>query len=345
MTTAARPTTTTTRPSEPPVRSAWRLQIALIALVWAGIALVTGGGVFEVMRRNWTIALTMVFGSLVGGGTSEGGGAVAFPIFTKVLAIPAPDARIFTYLIQSVGMSAASLVILAMRVPIERRAVLLGAPAGVVGVVLSSTLIAPRLPSPTIRVFFTVLLTALGIALLIKNLRGTRAVHRRIPVVGTPETSIMLLAGFAGGVLSGLVGVGENTVMFIVLVLLFRVSEKIATPTTVIMMTVVSIAAALSHLLLLHDVSAKVTGYWLAAAPVVVVFAPIGAVICSRISRDAVWRTLIVLIAAELVSTIVLVPFTPLLAATAGATLVVVTVGCACLVRVRRYGDNATQRT
>jgi AhpD family alkylhydroperoxidase len=47
--------------------------------------------------------------------------AFAFPVFTKLLHIQAPQARLLTYAIQSIGMSAASLTILYMRGPIAWR--------------------------------------------------------------------------------------------------------------------------------------------------------------------------------------------------------------------------------
>ena len=34
------------------------------------------------MLANWEIAVTMIFGSMIAGGTSMGGGAVAFPVLT-----------------------------------------------------------------------------------------------------------------------------------------------------------------------------------------------------------------------------------------------------------------------
>ncbi len=58
-------------------------------------------------------------------------GAIAFPIFTKLLHIAPRDARNFSLAIQSVGMGAASLSILYLRIPIERRALLF---AGVPGI-------------------------------------------------------------------------------------------------------------------------------------------------------------------------------------------------------------------
>ncbi|WP_326695932.1 TSUP family transporter [Streptomyces sp. NBC_01754] len=308
----------------------------LAGAVWAVWFLVWGPGYFDVLAGNWRVALTMVFGSLVGGGTSEGGGAIAFPVLTKVLAVPPDQARIFTFAIQSVGMAAASLSILLCRVPVERRVVFYGSAAGVPGVVLSATLLAPLVPLPTVRALFTMLLVALAVALFIQlRQRGYRR-NAVIPVWTGRERGLVLVAGFAGGVVSGVVGVGENCVMFLLLVLLFRISEKVATPTTVVMMTVVSIAAFLTHVWVVGDFTGPVVGYWVAAAPVVAVGAPLGAWICTRLTPVAIRAVLFVLIGSELVSTLLLVPFTPGMVVASVLTLALFT--GLCLVLVMRDG-------
>jgi len=96
-----------------------------------------------------------------------------------------------------------------------------------------------------------------------------------------------------------------------VMVLLFRVSEKIVTPTTVVLMTMVTIPGFLLHLFLLHDFTPAVMGYWLAAVPVVAVGAPLGALICSHMKRHSIVLLLLFLIALEFLSTLFLVPMSP----------------------------------
>jgi hypothetical protein len=80
------------------------------------------------------------------------------------------------------------------------------------------------------------------------------------------------------------------------------------TPTTVILMTMVTIPGFLIHLFWLKDFSPAVMGYWLAAVPVVAVGAPLGALICTHMSRRAIVTLLLFLIALEFVSTLLLVP-------------------------------------
>jgi uncharacterized membrane protein YfcA len=295
------------------------------------------GAAITSMEHYWRISVTMIFGSLVGGGTSEGGGAVAFPVLTKVLNIPAPHARLFTYAIQSIGMGAASLTILYLRVPIERRFLRLAAPAGVAGVILSATLIAPVVKTSDVRVFFTVMLTCLALALVIQETRKVDNRNQQITLFGAREQAITAATGFVGGIVSGLLGVGENMVAFIIIVMLFRISEKVATPTTVILMTVVSIAGFATHLLFLGDFTGVVPRYWLAAVPVVVVGAPLGALICAQMPRQAICLILIGLITADFISTLLLVPISTLTMIIAASALAVGTAGMHLLTHVTRY--------
>src|ERR1700739_93853 len=77
-------------------KRALRFNLGVALLGWIAWAAAGGQAAFHALLANWHVALTMVFGSLVGGGTSEGGGAVAFPVFTKLLHIAAPIARSFS---------------------------------------------------------------------------------------------------------------------------------------------------------------------------------------------------------------------------------------------------------
>ncbi len=311
--------------------------VALAGVVWTLWAVVGRSGAAESVIEHWPVSLTMVFGSLVGGGTSEGGGAVAFPIFTKVLHIPAQQARLFTFAIQSVGMTAASLTIVFRRIPVERTLIRYAAPGGIAGMVISSVFIAPAVPAPLVRIYFTALLAALGIALSVIHIRRIDDRNPSIPMVHSREKLTIGLAGLLGGVVSGLVGIGENTLIFIIGVLLFRISEKVITPTTVILMTIASLTGFACHAIVLRDFVQPVVGYWLAAVPIVVIGAPLGAVLCSRLSRRSIRLILVALIGADVVSTAILVPATLGVRIGAVVFLVFVTLVVLGLTRAGRY--------
>ncbi len=244
--------------SRPALRALrFNLLLALvIAIVWAVFG---GRNAIYHLLIDWKIGLTMLFGSIVGGGTSQGGGAVAFPIFTKLLQIAPQEARNFSLAIQSVGMGAASLSILYLRIPIERRALLYAGVPAIAGVIFGAIWIAAVIPAIIVRTSFTVLVTSIGIAILLLNRDGGEIRNRQLPWLGGQERIILITAGFLGGIVSALVGTGANSVAFMVMVLLFRISEKIATPTAVILMAMAAIPGFSPTLFTMLVVMALVT--------------------------------------------------------------------------------------
>jgi uncharacterized protein len=188
-----------------------------------------------------------------------------------------------------------------------------------------------------------VLVTSMGVALLLINREKTVLRNERIPIFGASEKSILITAGFLGGVVSALVGTGINSVVFMVMVLLFRVNEKIVTPTTVILMTMVTIPGFLLHVFVLRDFTPIVMGYWSAAVPIVAVGAPAGALICSHMKRHSIVILLLLLISLEFLSTLLLVPMSRPVLWVSLLTLVV----CGCIEwamsRATRYRPESLQ--
>jgi uncharacterized membrane protein YfcA len=318
-------------------KRALRFNLGLALLVWIAWAAVGGDAAFHALSANWRVAVTMVFGSLVGGGTSEGGGAIAFPVFTKLLHIPAAIARNFSLAIQTVGMGAASLSILYLRIPIERRALLYAGLPGVAGVALGAYYIAPVFPPALARASFTVMVSSLGVALVLINRSYHESRNEALAIFGAQEKSVLVIAGLIGGGVSALVGSGANTIAFMVMVLLFRISEKIVTPTTVLLMAMVSLAGFAFHLAVLRDFGPMVTSYWLAAVPVVVIGAPLGALICSYMPRRAIVLLLLFLIALEFLSTLLLVPMSRAILFSSAVTLAICAFVNWAMSRATRY--------
>ncbi len=58
---------------------------------------------FAYFADRYLLSITMIFGATIGGMTSEGGGAVAFPVMTLALGIKPSVARDFSLMIQSCG--------------------------------------------------------------------------------------------------------------------------------------------------------------------------------------------------------------------------------------------------
>ena len=259
---------------------------------------------------HWEVAVTMMFGSFVAGSTSLGGGAVAFPVFTKVLHVSSFDANVFSLMIQSVGMGTATFFIIVRRITVEWRIVLVSTIAGAIGIYLGAAFMAPLIPSTVVKILFSMILTSFGLTLLMLNIRRENR-HNTMPAWTLREVKVIFVASLAGGVISGLQGSGIDIVTFSVMVLYFRICEKVATPTSVVIMAFNAMIGAYLHNFVFHDTAASVVEFWYAAIPVVVVGAPVGAILCSFLKREVISNTLLILILVDLISTLLLVPMQP----------------------------------
>ena len=284
--------------------------LSIAAFVWS-VWLVLLGPVtaFNIVQAYWPVTLTMLFGSLMAGGTSMGGGAVAFPVLTKLLAVPSHDAKIFALAIQSVGMTAATLTIIAMKIKMDWRLIGWTSVGGLIGMVIGTVLLEPQLPPDFIRLSFTMMTSGFGVVMVFTELRSS---ERSIlhPFWSRQERAIWIATGGIGGIISGLVGSGIDIFAFSVMVLLFRMGESISTPTSVVLMAINAVVGFALHGFLLGDFIFPIREYWLASVPIVVIGAPIGAVLCSYAQRHHIAIVLLGLIGVEFVSSLLLIPLT-----------------------------------
>lgn len=297
----------------------WLYPAVLVSawIVWA--IYMTVSARWPLLRELWVMSVTMIAGSIVAGATAEGGAAVAFPVFTKILHIPAGDARTFGLMIQSAGMTAAALVIVLRRVPILPRVVTWVSLGGVLGMFLGT--FAIPLPAPYPKLLFTFIAGAFGAALIL-----SRWVLRWQPLATMPGWSarhrwLFAGVGVIGGIFAANTGSGIDMFTFIVLTLAFGIDEKVSTPTTVVIMGLNSVVGFFAHGVVAQDIGVA-WEYWLVCVPVVLVGAPLGALISARLQRDSIIIFLLTLIGVELVTTIWLVPLTaPALLVVNGAVL------------------------
>ena len=261
------------------------------------------------MINHWEFAFTMMFGSMVAGATSMGGGAVAFPALTKWLHVAPPDAKLFSLAIQSVGMTAASFTIIIMKTSVEWKLIRWVSLGGIPGIFIGTALLAPLLPPEVIKISFTMMVSSFALILIHLNLTQSER-KMKIEYWGKREQVICLTIGLFGGLISGLVGSGMDIFAYSVMVLLFGLCEKVSTPSSVILMAINAVVGFFIHHFILGDFVAPVSNYWLAAVPVVVIGAPMGAIICSLIKRQILVWILVSLIAIELLTSLLLIPLT-----------------------------------
>jgi len=232
-------------------RNRSRLALAVsvgVLVIWLGF--VTLAGHWGRVSDQWASALTMVFGSFVAGSTPQGGGAVAFPVFTKVLDIDASVARTFSLCIQSIGMTAASASIIINRRVVAWRAVAISAPVAVSAFVISAIVLGDpdtpfwpsRLPGAYVKVSFTLLVAAM--ALVVWSGYRVQILERvqALDLSGPRVVAALVLAAIAGGMASALTGSGADVISYLAVVVVIGLSPRVGVPTTVIVMTTVSLA-------------------------------------------------------------------------------------------------------
>lgn len=254
-----------------------------VSAVWLLYMLATGA--WPLILEGWFMSITMAFGSFVAGASAEGGGAVAFPVMTLVFRIPPDVARNFGLAIQSVGMTSASYLILRSRIPIEPRYLYPCSLGGVIGIVMGTEFVVPHVPAAHAKMLFVALWLSFACVLFYINFVQHRRVRERLPILPLAELVGLAFAGAIGGCLSAIVGSGIDILTFSYVTLRFRLSEKVATPSSVVLMAGNSIVGFVLHALILKDFGPSAFQYWLVCIPVVVFGAPIGAYFVSTRSR------------------------------------------------------------
>ena len=279
-----------------------------VTLIW--LLYVVASGQWDRVVAHWESSTTMIFGSFVAGSTPQGGGAVAFPVFTKVLAVPADAARTFSLSIQAVGMVTASIIIVLAQRRIELKPVVVAGTAGVVGflgglLILGdhSTLFwSSLIPGPYVKVTFTVILAAMSYIVWLSLDEGDCG-EDELPVRNLRVRTGVIAAGLLGGVASALTGSGVDVFLFLFIVVLAGLHPRVGVPTSIIAMAVVSTVGfivlglidgqlsigldAAGDVISVGGTSVGVEpldgsrfdlfGLWLAAVPIVVWGAPLGA--------------------------------------------------------------------
>lgn len=252
---------------------------------------------------NWYMCVTMAFGSMVAGATSEGGASIAFPIMTLAFGILPIVARDFSFMIQSAGMTAAAATIALMRVQVEMHSVVWATVGGLFGLILGLEEIAPRLEPAFSKMIFVCTWAAFALSLFWLNRMYGRRVFFSIPswedgimwrsiVPGTSlsvtlnwKACVLVMCGFVGGIFSSISGSGIDICTFSILTLLFRVSEKVATPTSVVLMAMNTLAGFMYRQLAMGGVESEATRFFIVCVPVVVVGAPLGSLLGSHFHR------------------------------------------------------------
>ena len=111
----------------------WLLPVSL-SVVFCTVGHLTLGA--ERISKHWSMTLTAFFGSMISGGTPEGGSSVYFPVMTVLLECKPSLSRNFGLCIQAVGMSMATLRILVTRTTVDWTVILIALPPAAITEIL-----------------------------------------------------------------------------------------------------------------------------------------------------------------------------------------------------------------
>ena len=250
--------------------------------------------------KYWSSGLTMVFGSFFAGSTPLGGGAVAFPVFTKFLDIPVADARTFSLMIQSVGMTFATLFFMSKKIWIDWKLIFISLPGSMLGIYLGSEYL--KIADDTVKFLFTefIILTAF-LYFFAKKLNSD------IHVIVSKRHWLLVVANlfsFVGGLIVAKMGSGADVALFFLLVFLLGNSAKKATPTTVAFMAINSVITIV-FVIPIHNVSEFVLGSWWICAPIVALGAPVGGWVLNRLSTKKFEMLFFLAFSCEILSSLI----------------------------------------
>lgn len=243
----------------------------------------------------------MIFGSFIAGSSPEGSAAVAYPVFTLLLDIQPAVARNFAFAIQSIGMTAASLLILGLRLKVDWNYIKYVTIGGIAGLILGTYYVVPLISPPMAKLFFVSLWLSFGIVLWRENSKPTRVVHDLIENFQKSDIFRLLVFGLIGGVISSIFGTGINIFTFCLMTIYYGINEKVAVPSSIIIMSIETILGFFIHAGVVNDFQPEAFEMWIACIPFVVIFAPLGSFVVSKLPRTAIANFLNIILLVQFV--------------------------------------------
>jgi uncharacterized membrane protein YfcA len=279
-----------------------------IFTTWYFSALVTWGVLFatfnsiQFLIENWYYPAIMFAGAFVAGFTPEGGGAVAFPILSVFLHVDRVLARDFSMMIQSVGMTSASIWILTNKETDRKdyRPCWVFVPVCYAGMVLGFQFFQ-QIPVYIIQALFVSLSATFVTAYYFSDHRGTET---RLRIKSNWDTFYLGVLLIAGGIVSSLFGTGGDILLYMFLITRFNMTAKIAVRISIVLQASLSILGYAYRAIVDHGPHG-LTNYqirtWLCAFPVALFMAPFGAYILARLHVNWMLRGIILLNLFQLV--------------------------------------------
>ena len=297
--------------------------LGIVISIW--LYVLFSNDLWSLFEANWFMSVTMLFGSFVAGATSEGGGAVVFPIMTLFYKISPLVARDFSLSIQSVGMITAAFVIMLTKIPILKKVIVCACVGSFFGIPIGLE-ISYHMEPAIVKFFFVSLwMGFINVLIFVKNNNNTNQV-KSLALKSKKQASILIALGFLGGVITGILGSGIDILLFAYVVLRHGVSEKIATPTSVVLMALNSVFGVFwLNTPLFHGVDPEAFQYFIVSVPIVILGAPFGALFITNKSKDFIKKFLILSITIQFITALFIIDHSKLSVCIGVATLIVST--------------------
>uniref|UniRef100_A0A914D2A3 Membrane transporter protein n=1 Tax=Acrobeloides nanus TaxID=290746 RepID=A0A914D2A3_9BILA len=141
-------------------------------------------------------------------------------------------------MIQSCGMTSAAFTIIWMKIQIEWHAIILSSLGATFGIIFGLQFVDDLLTGPEKKMLFVSIWFSFALSLFLLNTQKKRTTYEKVQEFCFWKGVVLFGIGIIGGLCSAFAGSGVDICAFSMLTLLFRISEKVATPTSVILMAV-----------------------------------------------------------------------------------------------------------
>lgn len=204
-------------------------------------------------------------------------------------------------------MTSAAFTILWMRIKLEWHSIILCTLGSTGGIIFGLEFVDDLLTGPEKKMLFVSIWFSFALSLFVLNMQHKRRTFSSIQDFNWWKAIVLYATGFFGGLCSAFSGSGVDICSFSMLTLLFRVSEKVATPTSVVLMAANTCVGFFWRQLIMTEVSQLAWNYFICSGlslpqiklsktlsfsysfsftvPVVVVCAPMGSFLASHFHR------------------------------------------------------------
>jgi uncharacterized membrane protein YfcA len=204
-------------------------------------------------------------------------------------------------------MTFAAIWIFLSRIKIEKNYLLIAGIGGAFGILFGTYYIVPLIKPDYAKMMFVSFWLSFGLALWVVNFIRERDSVDQLPTLSLYQKSELLFIGVLGGIFSSIFGNGIDICTFSFVVLKYGLSEKVATPTSVILMASNAIIGALLYTFVLGTMQAEAVNYLLVCLPVVIFGAPFGAFVINQIGRKTIAIILITIIFVQFVTALIII--------------------------------------